>query len=101
MVKYFSFHNSSFGMFSCKWQGHRVTHPLVCLGYGNQSHLLVVDITCTTEKMHPLLYIGCEKLLSSKSGRCTQITQGILEHMVGYNGMKQKANEVYQIFIHD
>jgi hypothetical protein len=21
--------------------------------------------------------------------------------MVGYNGMKQKANEVYQIFIHD
>ncbi len=27
--------------------------------------------------------------------------EGILQHMVGYNGMKQKANEVYQIFIHD
>ncbi len=27
--------------------------------------------------------------------------EGILEHVVGSNAMKQKANEVYQIFIHD
>jgi hypothetical protein len=79
------------------------------LGYGNQSHLLVVEITCTTEKTHPLLYFGSKKLLSSKSGPKVVgvlelpkgCIEGILEHMVGYNGMKQKANEVYQIFIHD
>ncbi len=30
MVKYFSFHNSSFALrFQCKWQGHSLTHPLL------------------------------------------------------------------------
>jgi hypothetical protein len=30
MVKYLSFHNSSFALryFQCKWQGHSMTHPL-------------------------------------------------------------------------
>ncbi len=37
MVKYLSFHNSSFALRyflkKCKWQGHSVTHPLFYLHF--------------------------------------------------------------------
>jgi hypothetical protein len=39
MVKYLSFHNSSFALryfFYCKWQGHGVTHPLFWYGGGGR-----------------------------------------------------------------
>jgi len=44
MVKYLSFHNSSFALrysFWCKWQGHNLTHPLLNFGFTTYNYWTV------------------------------------------------------------
>jgi hypothetical protein len=72
MLKYLSFHNSSFALrylFNAKWQGCSVTHPLfVCFIVVSLVMLLVLLESLQSIRVHPIDFIMfqpiVEKLLN-------------------------------------